>query len=67
MFEEFPVEEYQARLKAARKAMKQRNIDALLVTTEINCRYLAGLVNCYWVATMADDLQTVLIPRRSIV
>jgi len=62
MFEEFPREEYENRLSHTRTAMKQRGIDSLLTTTEINGRYLAGLVNTYWVATMADDIQASLIP-----
>lgn len=62
MFEEFPPEEYLRRVAAARGLMQRDRIDALLVTTEVNARYLAGIVNCYWVATMADDIQAALIP-----
>ena len=62
MFEEFPAEEYEQRLAVVRQAMKLNRLDALLVTTEINLRYLAGLVNCYWLVTMGDDLQAALIP-----
>ncbi len=62
MFEEFPPEEYQRRLERVRKLMRKENIDALLLTTEVNLRYLAGLVNCFWIATMRDDLQAGIIP-----
>ena len=62
MFEEFPREEYELRMSRTREAMRQRGIDALLTTTELNGRYLAGIVNTYWVATMADDIQAALIP-----
>lgn len=62
MFEEFPREEYDQRLARTRRAMRAGGMDALLTTTEIHARYLVGLVNTYWVATMADDIQAVLIP-----
>ena len=62
IFEEFPREEYGRRMEAVRERMQELRIDALLLTTEVNVRYLAGLVDCYWVATMADDVQAVLVP-----
>ena len=62
MFEEFPVEEYRSRLHSTRQGMKRHNLDALLLSTEANCRYLAGLVNVYWTITMANDLQLALVP-----
>lgn len=64
MFEEFSREEYDVRVARTREAMQQRGIDALLTTTELNGRYLAGIVNTYWVATMADDIQAALIPAQ---
>jgi len=33
----------------------------LLTTTELNGRYLAGIVNTYWMVTMGDDIQASLI------
>lgn len=39
---EFPVGEYQARLRRARALMRKAGLDALLVTTETNHRYFTG-------------------------
>lgn len=62
MFEEFPQDEYHARLARVQAGMRDLGLDGLLLTTEINLRYLAGVVNCYWACTMADDVQAALIP-----
>ena len=62
MFEEFPFEEYQSRLQATRRAMTEYKLDALITTTECNCRYLVGMANNYWPATMGDDIQAALVP-----
>ena len=61
-FNEFEREEYEGRLAKARGLMKERGIDALLLTSDVNARYLGGVVNCYWVATMRDDVQCLLVP-----
>ena len=61
-FEEFPRDEYEARLARVRALMGERGIEAALLTSDVNLRYVGGVVNCYWVATMADDVQCLLVP-----
>ena len=62
MFEEFAVSEYQARLDRTRTLLCENGIDALMVTSEMNLRYLAGLADLYWLSAGADHLQVGLIP-----
>ena len=61
-FNHFDLDEYRRRRAAAAARMQAAGLDALLVTTESNVRYLAGLLNQYWVANMHDDMQIALIP-----
>ena len=61
-FAEFRREEHETRLAKVRALMAERGIDAALLTNDVNLRYVGGVVNCYWVATMADDLQCLLVP-----
>jgi len=61
-FNHFTLDEYLRRRAAVAESMKKAGIDALLVTTEENVRYLAGLLNQYWVVSMYDDVQVALIP-----
>ncbi|MFH0964961.1 MAG: Xaa-Pro peptidase family protein [Planctomycetota bacterium] len=61
-FAEFPTEEYEKRIAAVRALMRERGIEALLLFSDVNLRYLAGVVNAYWIATMADDVQCLLLP-----
>jgi len=61
-FAEFRREEHETRLAKVRALMTERGIDAALLTSDVNLRYVGGVVNCYWVATMADDLQCLLVP-----
>gem|GEM_PF-1047899 len=61
-FNHFDLAEYQRRRAAVSTRMQASGIDALLVTTEVNVRYLAGLLNQYWVACLHDDMQIALLP-----
>src|ERR1019366_3406684 len=57
----FPLVEYQARINRARQAMKAHGMDAMLMSTEPNVLYFSGLLDGYWICTMHDDVQLVLI------
>jgi Xaa-Pro dipeptidase len=57
----FPLAEYQARISRARQAMKANGMDAMLMSTEPNVLYFSGLLDGYWICTMHDDVQLVLI------
>ena len=61
-FNHFTLDEYLRRRDVVSAAMREAGIDALLLTTENNVRYLAGLLNQYWVSCMHDDMQMALIP-----
>ena len=61
-FGHFTLGEHARRWKVVVDAMKKAGIDALLVTTEENVRYLTGLLNGYWMVNMYDDMQVALIP-----
>ena len=49
-FAEFEVAEYEGRWSRARAAMAEAGIDALLITSESNYRYLSGHVTPFWVS-----------------
>ena len=57
----FPLAEYQARINRARQAMMANGMDAILVSTESYVTYFSGLLDGYWICTMHDDVQLVLI------
>ena len=63
-FNEFEREEYERRYTKVRALMKERGIDALLLFSDVNLRYLGGVVNCYWLATMRDDVQCLLVTEK---
>jgi len=63
-FNEFEREEYERRYAKVRALMKERGIDALLLFSDVNLRYLGGVVNCYWLATMRDDVQCLLVTEK---
>lgn len=48
MFPDFPRDEYEARWQRSRRAMKDRGIDALLLTNQENLRYFAGFNQGAW-------------------
>lgn len=47
---EFPVSEYEARYKKAKKLMEERKIDALLLTQRENVEYFSGFLTHLWEA-----------------
>jgi Xaa-Pro aminopeptidase len=49
-FAEFETAEYEGRWARARAAMAENAIDALLITSECNYRYLSGHVTPFWVS-----------------
>lgn len=57
----FPLSEYQDRISRLRSAMRANAVDAVLMSNEPDILYFTGLVNSYWVCTMHDDTQMVLI------
>ena len=57
----FPLSEYQGRIDRARCAMKTAGLDAMLLSTEPHVLYFSGLLSGYWLCTMHDDVQLVLI------
>lgn len=59
---EFPIEEYAARWAAARAGMAEAGLNALLITSETNYRYLSGHVTPFWVSKSRPML--LLLPLR---
>ena len=59
-FPEFPRQEYENRLSKLKAAMSQADLDAVVLTEEVNIRWLAG----YWVFTMMDGTMptAVIVP-----
>lgn len=47
---EFPRAEYEGRWRRAREAMASAGLDALLVTSEANYRYLSGHHTAFWLS-----------------
>jgi Xaa-Pro dipeptidase len=47
---EFPREEFEGRWRRAREGMGQRRLDALLITSEANYRYLSGHYSGFWIS-----------------
>ena len=62
----FPLSEYQSRIAKARTTMKANGMDAMLMSTEPNVVYFSGLLNGYWICTMHDDVQLVLISADAV-
>ncbi len=46
----FPVEEFETRTANAQKAMAERRIDAMLLTTEPEVRYFTGFQTLFWLS-----------------
>lgn len=44
----FPEDEFRARVRRAQAAMAQRGLDALLLTTEAEVRYVTGFLTRFW-------------------
>ena len=57
----FPLSEYVGRISRIRDEMRRAGMDALLISTEPNVVYFTGFLNGYWICTMHDDVQLVLI------
>lgn len=49
-FPPFPLEEFQQRMDNARAEMRAAELDAVLVTSECNFRYLTGFTTQFWVS-----------------
>ena len=45
---EFPVEEFEWRLERLTKALKEANLDGIILTTKENTRYFSGLQSVIW-------------------
>jgi len=58
---EFPREEFEDRWRRAREGMTRRNLDALLITSEANYRYLSGHYSGFWISKARPMLM--LLPR----
>jgi len=63
IYPEFPAEEYEARNKTARQAMKKQGIDALFITAKENVEYFTGYISGYWKPTAIDNVGIGIIPR----
>lgn len=56
---EFPRQKYEDRRERARRAMAAARLDALLVTSEANYRYLSGHQTAFWLSRSAPALRVV--------
>ena len=61
-FNHFSLGEFMRRRRVLSDAMRAEGMDAVLVSTEENVRYLSGILNQYWIAGMHDDMQLALLP-----
>jgi len=57
----FPLSEYRNRIARLREAMAASGMDAVLLSTEPSVTHFSGLLDGYWICTMRDDAQLVLI------
>ena len=60
-FAEFPLEEYAARYARACRLMEEQDLDAVLVTQDINVRYFSGYLSILWASRFRPYLT--LLPR----
>lgn len=60
---EFPRSEYEDRRRRARAAMAAASLDALLVTSEANYRYLSGHHTGFWLSKSRPMM--LLLPREA--
>jgi Xaa-Pro aminopeptidase len=59
---EFPRDEYEARWETAQRAMRAAGLDALIVTSQANYRYLTGHRTAFW--GLRDRLRFCVLPQR---
>src|SRR4051794_28541668 len=60
-FAEFPVDEYHLRYAKACKLMEQHDLDALLVTQDLDVRYFSGYLSILWCSRFRPYVA--LLPR----
>ena len=44
----FPQTEYESRTESAQRMMRERQLDAMLLTTEPHVRYFSGFLTQFW-------------------